>query len=171
MEGNLYDNQHLHNASLFQPPHPHHALVSQDLDLDANDPFQFNAPLDNATSLQHLHARSFYDPSLPQPIYPSLQLHTPRAPRRQASVNNGVGGGQFGILTPHPQGPNQPQEQSEDIGRYQNSFDIRTAPDVNNEPTRGHFSHLKFVPNPPNLEAWRQRLFDVTEPITMTEDE
>ena len=171
MEGALYDSQQLHNASLFQPPQPHQALVSQDLDLDPSDPFQFNASLDATSNLQQLHGRNFYDPSLPQPVYPPLQLHPSRAPPRQPPVNNGVGPGQFGVLTPHPHVSDQVQEHPEDTGRYQNSFDIRTVPDVNNEPSKGHFSNLKFVPNPPNLEAWRQRLFHVTEPIAMTEDE
>lgn len=34
----------------------------------------------------------------------------------------------------------------------------------------GHPSR-PLVPNPPNLEAWRQRLFDVNEMITLSEEE
>lgn len=30
---------------------------------------------------------------------------------------------------------------------------------------------FKIVPNPPDLEAWRQKLFDVNEMITLSEDE
>ena len=39
------------------------------------------------------------------------------------------------------------------------------------EATDGHFRNLKMIPNPPNLEEWRNRLFDVDETIILTEDE
>lgn len=35
----------------------------------------------------------------------------------------------------------------------------------------GHFQGLKLVAEPPDLEAWRQKLFDVGDTITLTEDE
>lgn len=35
----------------------------------------------------------------------------------------------------------------------------------------GQFQGLKLIPNPPNLEEWRKRLFDVDEMITLTEEE
>ncbi|CRG84822.1 Putative acetyltransferase C18B11,09c [Talaromyces islandicus] len=34
-----------------------------------------------------------------------------------------------------------------------------------------HFGSMKIVPNPPDLDAWRDRLFNVDEPITLTEDQ
>lgn len=30
---------------------------------------------------------------------------------------------------------------------------------------------MKFVPNPPNLDEWRTRLFNVDDIITLTEEE
>lgn len=34
-----------------------------------------------------------------------------------------------------------------------------------------HLGGLKIVPNPPDLNAWRERLFNVDEPITLTEEQ
>ncbi|KAE8549326.1 hypothetical protein TMatcc_000321 [Talaromyces marneffei ATCC 18224] len=34
-----------------------------------------------------------------------------------------------------------------------------------------HLGGLKIVPNPPDLDAWRERLFNVDEPITLTEEQ
>lgn len=35
----------------------------------------------------------------------------------------------------------------------------------------GGETKFRLVPNPPDLEAWRQKLFDVNEMITLSEDE
>ena len=35
----------------------------------------------------------------------------------------------------------------------------------------GHFNGMKAVPSPPDLQQWRQKLFNVNELITLTEDE
>jgi glutathione S-transferase len=34
-----------------------------------------------------------------------------------------------------------------------------------------HFQGLKLIAEPPDLEAWRQKLFDVDETITLNEEE
>lgn len=34
-----------------------------------------------------------------------------------------------------------------------------------------HLGGLKIVPNPPDLDAWRERLFNVDEPITLTDEQ
>lgn len=34
-----------------------------------------------------------------------------------------------------------------------------------------HFGTMKIVPSPPDLDAWRDRLFNVDEPITLTEEQ
>ena len=34
-----------------------------------------------------------------------------------------------------------------------------------------HLGGLKIVPNPPDLDAWRGRLFNVDEPVTLTEEQ
>lgn len=35
----------------------------------------------------------------------------------------------------------------------------------------GYFSGMKLIPNPPDLQAWRERLFNVDEVITLTEEQ
>ena len=37
--------------------------------------------------------------------------------------------------------------------------------------TGGHFGRMKAILNPPNLKEWREKLFNVNEVITLTEDE
>ena len=39
------------------------------------------------------------------------------------------------------------------------------------EKAGGHFSNLKMIPDPPDLDAWRERLFNVSDVIELTEDE
>lgn len=38
-------------------------------------------------------------------------------------------------------------------------------------PNSNHFGGLKLISEPPNLEAWREKLFNVDETITLTEEE
>lgn len=35
----------------------------------------------------------------------------------------------------------------------------------------GQFQGLKLIPNPPNLDEWREKLFHVDEMITLTEEQ
>ena len=77
----------------------------------------------------------------------------------------------FGVLTPHPQLPSHSRNHSEALGRLQNEIDLRPQRFSDGGTTEGHFKNLKMIPNPPNLEEWRQRLFDVDDTITLTEDE
>jgi glutathione S-transferase len=44
-------------------------------------------------------------------------------------------------------------------------------PNAGNEEGGGHFSGMKLVENPPDLEQWRERLFNVDEIVTLTEEE
>jgi glutathione S-transferase len=39
------------------------------------------------------------------------------------------------------------------------------------EKQTGHFGGLRTIREPPNLAAWRERLFHLNEPISMTEEE
>lgn len=45
------------------------------------------------------------------------------------------------------------------------------GPGVVIENKDSHFGTMKIVPNPPDLDAWRERLFNVDEPITLTEEQ
>ena len=175
MEGALPHHFHshpLHDNSLFQQPSPH-TLPSQ-FDLDPNDPFQFNAQFDVPSPIPQPQPRNHVlDPGLQHPRFHEIQPHVappaPCPPRARASSR--PQGGQFGILTPHNQLPSDPQVHQAAFGRLQNHIDLRPAADGSGGTTEGHFGTLKIIPDPPNLEAWRERLFNVSEPIELTEDE
>ena len=74
-----------------------------------------------------------------------------------------TGAGQFGILTTG-------SIQHNSIGRLQQEEDIFGSPDGADQKSNGHLS-TKVVVDPPNLDDWRQRLFDVNDVITLSEDE
>jgi hypothetical protein len=46
-----------------------------------------------------------------------------------------------------------------------------TAPESPGDKQEGHFRGMKLIPNPPDLEAWRERLFNIDEMITLTEEQ
>lgn len=75
------------------------------------------------------------------------------------------------MLTPHAQLSTQNKNNQEALGRLQNEVDLRPAPAQEGGTTDGHFSNLKMIADPPNLEQWRKRLFDLDDTVTMTEDE
>lgn len=172
MEGPLphhFTAQQLHDGNLFhaQQQHNQSTLVSQ-LDLDPTDPFQFSAQLDDHHALQHLQPRNAYEHRVPPPSrFPEIRSQVPSTPQD----NSFHRGGQFGVLTPHSQLPSQPQPHQETLERLQNEIDLRPISVPGGGTTEGHFSNLKIVPNPPNLEEWRKRLFDVDDLIRLTEDE
>lgn len=167
--------QQLHDPNLFSPPihHDHSSLGSQ-LDLDPGDPFQFTSQLEQQPHLQHLQSRNPYDQRTPGPSASRFQ-DIQSSPNRSEQLSNGFNRssqpGQFGVLTPNHQISNQPQVHHEAIGRLQNEIDLRPVAVQDGGTTEGHFSNMKLVPNPPNLEAWRKRLFDVEGVLTMTEEE
>lgn len=184
-----YSVQQLHEPNLFQSPHS--GLVQQqELGIEA---FHFDPQLENQPdlSLQGRHpfeSGSFDSRAHQQPRFheirpgPSLSV-SPNGPFvqdtryatpqevRQKDVEIGGGQQMFGVLTPHPQLSSQPQSHSEALGRLQHEIDLRPQPIVDVGTTDGHFSNMKLIPNPPDLDEWRQRLFDVDDIITMTEDE
>ena len=169
MEGPLYEDQHLHPDSLFQSP-SQQALVSQHLNLDPAFTFQFGTPLDTANALHNLQPRTFFDPP-PPPSFTPLQLQAPRVPPRPPPSDHVVGLGQFGVLPPQPAPSEQPRQISDAVNYHRTSLDVRPSPETRNEVSKGHFPNLKYVPHPPGLDAWRERLFDLVEPITLTEEE
>ncbi|KAL6717874.1 hypothetical protein ACLMJK_003959 [Lecanora helva] len=92
----------------------------------------------------------------------------PRATQQQVGE---VSGGQFGVLSPHPQLLPQHLNHDEQLGRLQHDLDPRPITAAAGGTTAGHFSDMKIVPNPPRLDEWRRRLFDVDDVIALTEDE
>ena len=171
----------------FNSPHAAPTLVSQ----HELDPLDFN-PFDSQIDSQHDLDNPFDPPiqydSRSQPRFHEIrptgsingfqQHHNQtnqfgvlsRTPARQQHEQGG-GRGQFGVLTPHPQLPSQPHSHNEALGSLQNEFDMRPKPITDGGTTEGHFSNMKMIPDPPNLEEWKKKLFDVDETITMTEDE
>ncbi|KAI9735140.1 MAG: hypothetical protein M1834_001728 [Cirrosporium novae-zelandiae] len=109
------------------------------------------------------------------------------------------GGGLFGVLTPRPgraplsyqpplsqasiqnqiqihnQIPNQSQPQHNAIARLQaeqqQEFSAPGPVDQTPEKVDSHFSNLKLIQNPPNLQEWREKLFHVDDTIVLSEDE
>ena len=92
-------------------------------------------------------------------------------PRTRQQQNDEANGGQFGVLSPHAQLLPHHLTHHEQLGRLQHEFDIRPAPVTDGGTTSGHFSGLKIIPDPPNLDEWRQKLFNVDEVIALTEEE
>ncbi|KAL8715286.1 MAG: hypothetical protein Q9220_001244 [cf. Caloplaca sp. 1 TL-2023] len=172
MEGPLphhFASAHPLDPSLFTSQ-LHHSQI----DLDT-DPFQFPSPLDHHAHLQ-LSTRLAFDQRPPPILPPRFQelppnVRQPEEPSNDFSRHSQVGGGQFGILTPHPQLPHQPQIHHEALGRLQNEIDLRPVAVQDGGTTEGHFSNLKIVPHPPELDAWRKKLFDIDGTIILTEDD
>jgi glutathione S-transferase len=143
--------------------HPgHHPLASQaglDLtgledpdsvfhqDLRLQDPnshaFQTPHPYDRNHSHRPMHVQNNGSPHTPQ-----QQQHN---------------GGQFGILTAGPM-------QHNSIARLQQEEDLFGTPEGSDQKSNGHLS-TKIVENPPNLAEWRQKLFNVDDMITLSEEE
>lgn len=57
-----------------------------------------------------------------------------------------------------------PTQLSKEVGFYSTAGSAVEKQD-------SHFGGLKLIPDPPDLETWRQRLFDVDEIITLTEEQ
>jgi hypothetical protein len=139
-----------------QPHLGHHTLASQTgLDLtglDDNDPV-FHQDL----RLQDPNGHAFFDRNhghRPMQVQNNGSPHTP---------HQHAGTGQFGILTTGP-------IQHNSIGRLQQEEDIFGSPDGADQKSNGHLSS-KVVVDPPNLDEWRQKLFNVDDVITLSEEE
>ena len=179
----------LHDPNVFAAGPP--TLVSQpDLGLG---PFQFDPQLANQPDLG-LSARTGYDTSAFDPGPPQQtrfqeirsgtssgahpsgfiqdgQFGSPRRVSRQRQLELGDGQHMFGVLTPHPALPSHPQPHGEPLGNLRGELDLRPRPVNGGETTGIQPDDGKLVPNPPHLEAWRQKLFDVDGTIAMTEEQ
>lgn len=154
-------NPALHNGS--QPHLNHHTLASQTgIDLsgleDADPVFHPDLHrLQDASNVQTFRTPHPYDRTL-EHHHIHQQHGSPHTPQQHAIHYN--------VLTPtlgvHPQ--------HSSIGRLQQEEEFYNTPDTNENKSNGHLS-TRLVPNPPNLEEWRQRLFEVDEMITLSEDE
>ena len=147
-----------------QPQHliPHHTLASQTgLDLepldDGGEAINFLHRLQEPTTTQSYHSPAAFDRNHGQDLMQPRTMPAPHTPQQQAS-------GQFGVLT-----PNNVQHNS--ISRLQQEESVLESPEGSDQKSNGHLPTDKLVMDPPNLEEWRKKLFDVDETITLSEEE
>ena len=195
-----FPSRQLHDGTVFHSsPYPPHSNLPSQQDIALED-FQFDPQLANEPQLQHpQRGTSFesspFDNSRPnqprfQEIRSNPQASSPQSnnvfdpsnagvfgviTRTSRQQNTDVGRGQFGILSLHPQTQshllNPHLNHDEQLGRLQHELDLRPVTVTDGGTTEGHFSNMKMIPNPPNLEQWRRRLFDVDEVIALTEEQ
>lgn len=195
-----FPSRQLHDGTIFHSsPYPPHSNLASQQDI-ALDDFQFDPQLANEPQLQHaqrgngFESSPFDGPRPHQPRFQEIRSNPPVSSPQSSNVFDpsndsvfgvltrtrpqqitDVGRGQFGVLSPTP----QPQSQlldpnlnhDEQLGRLQHELDLRPIPVTDGGTTEGHFSNMKMIPNPPNLEQWRRRLFGVDEAIILTEDQ
>ena len=173
-----------HLQSSFPGFHHHnHSPLASQLDpslqnLDHDDAFSshFTGQLDDTDNGQLLHPGNPFGQRNNQPNFqesntPRFQEIRPNAGAvSQQSSKHAYHGqpGQFGVLMPLSQ-PLLPQPNA--LDRIQHEDSMVQVPESMSEKKEGHFSNMKSIPNPPDLDGWRERLFHVNETITMTEDE
>ena len=77
------------------------------------------------------------------------------------------------MLTPHNHVPNHTYVQQPALERIQHESEMVQERSASGPGKKdgGHFVGMKMVPDPPDLDMWREKLFNVNETITMTEDE
>lgn len=195
-----FPSRQLHDGTIFHSsPYPPHTNLPSQPDI-ALDDFQFDPQLANEPQLQHSQRGNVFESSpfdAPRPHRPRFQEIRSNPPvtspqpngvfdpsnaglfgvlaRTRPQQNTNGGRGQFGVLSPHPQQQSQPLDphlnHNEQLGRLQHELDLRPVSVTDGGTTEGHFSNMKMIPNPPNLEQWRRRLFDVDEVITLTEEQ
>ena len=146
-------HQHQHQQHQHQHSHPHHH-------------YALGAPPQSLHFAEHYAS---FPPAYPQPANPPFALtgglHTPRVPQRPlhhlspplqpAPPQHDHAPQSYAHAPPPPQAP-PPQAPSEDQSPFAN---------------HGQFQGLKLIPNPPNLDEWRARLFSVNETITLSQEE
>ncbi|KAI9890384.1 MAG: hypothetical protein M1814_004170 [Vezdaea aestivalis] len=155
------------------PPHTHSALTSRlssGLQTIDHNQHAFNqqmqADLQGAAN-RRLVSSQMNGFAHPAPDQPTAQPHTPHRPTQP--------NGQYGMLTPSPSltlSTRYPQ----DVGRvaqlhHEQSRSATADTRGKGDGPLGHFDGMKKIADPPNLDEWRQKLFDVTDTLTLTEDE
>ena len=158
-------------------PHSHHPLPSQ-LDPSLDDAFSshFTGQLDDSSNGQLLHPGNSFGQRNNQQTFqesdsPRFQeIRSSTGPLSHQSPNHVFHGqpGQFGVLMPLLQ---PLQSQQDPLDRIHHEDAMVHVPENANDKKEGHFANMKSIPNPPNLESWRERLFHVNETITMSEEE
>jgi hypothetical protein len=65
----------------------------------------------------------------------------------------------------------QALHQHEPAAQLQKEVNFFSGPEPAAEKQDNHFGGMKLIPNPPDLEAWRERLFNADDTITLTEEQ
>ncbi|KAM0803916.1 hypothetical protein BDR22DRAFT_818580 [Usnea florida] len=187
-----------HATIFHSSPYPPHSNLASGQDITALDQFHFDPQLANEPQLQQPQGENAFESSpfdasrSNQPRFQDIHTNPPDSSPQPNNVfdpsnaalfgaisrtrpqesTDGGGRGQFGILSPHPQQQGHLLDphlsHDEQLGRLQHDLDLRPVPTTNGGRTDGHFSNMKMIAHPPNLEQWRRRLFDVDEKITLT---
>lgn len=104
-----------------------------------------------ASSYQDVHSR-------PPPAQRRANLTIPQS-------------GQFGILTPQSHLLQVTSYLQTDAVHRLPQNDATATGARSGSKTESHFANMKMIPDPPDLQRWRERLFNVDELMTLTEDE
>ena len=178
------------NAHIFSPSSNPAALVDHH-DLDSIDFSSFETALQDPDTLVPFEAPSqaSFDPTAPvrfddvrtprplgsfpsQPAAVATQFNLPsRVPTGRPQDDAAEDGGPFGVFQLQGSTSQQSQSQSTTLGPLRSDFELRPRSTADGSTTDDRISNLKLIPDPPSLQDWRQRLFDVEDTITMTEDE
>ncbi|KZF26392.1 hypothetical protein L228DRAFT_264793 [Xylona heveae TC161] len=141
--------------------------------LSSSDPFQrqVQAELASASTIRghsqhHIHPRQIFESAQPHHFHPSQALR-----QAHALPNHTHGARHFGIFTTDSSPENQRASPQNAVERTQQEESLFPSPENTDKRSQGHFDSLKIVPNPPNLGVWRQKLFDVDDTITLTEED
>jgi glutathione S-transferase len=155
-------SQHLHHG---QPHLANHTLASQSgLDLsglDDNDGV-FHGDLHRLQTQSH--PQVFHAPNGFDHAHGQGQRHSHSQPNGTPHTPQQHGGNaQFGVLTPA-------SAQHNSISRLQQEDNLFGGADAGDQTSNGHLP-TAIVPDPPNLAEWREKLFNVDDMITLSEDE
>ena len=167
--------QHLQTTFPEFHHHDHPSLASQlDPSLQNLNPEDTYAPqftsLDSHSNGPLLHNGNPFGRASDQPRFQEVRSHMGPPSQRQPS-HPFQQAGQFGVLLPRTVMVEHAPLQHNAFDRLQQEDATTHVPEQNNEKKEGHFANMKNVPNPPNLAEWRERLFNVNDTVTMTEDE
>lgn len=168
-------SQHVQTTFPGFHPHDHSSLASQlDPSLQNLNPEDTYAPeftsLDSHANGPLLHDGNPFGRASDQPRFQEVRSHMGPPSQRQPS-HAFQQAGQFGVLLPRTVMVDHAPLQHNAFDRLQQEDAMTQVPEPNGEKKEGHFANMKNVPNPPNLAEWRERLFNVNDTVTMTEDE
>ncbi|MCJ1433946.1 Glutathione S-transferase U1 [Xylographa pallens] len=166
---NLNPFSAFHNSQAQPSAVPFASLDPHLQDLDSGEVFaqHFRSQLADPGHNQHLRDEDPFNRNV-VPRFQEVRSHATPPPT-----------GQFGILTPHARLPRNAQRPRnaylhhnalDRIQRDHSEVQLAHSADAARKKD-GHFDNAKSIPNPPNLHAWRERLFDVDETITLSEDD